>query len=161
MNCVRPSHLPRARRRLVNSFAGLSLLLLPAISLGALGASEPSVEADRAQFQASHLVRLMQLYTVHELTTPNGTTVREFVGADGAVFAVSWQGPLLPDLRLLLGKHFETLLSAERSQPATHSKLLLERPDVVIHSEGRVRAFSGRAWLPQLVPAGVDVTELR
>ena len=62
---------------------------------------------------------------------------------------------------MLLGQHFQTLLTAERSQPATHSKLLLEHPDVVIHSEGRVRAFSGQAWLPQLVPAGVAVTELR
>jgi hypothetical protein len=160
MKRVRSSHLPRSRRRLAMSLAPLSLLL-PAISQGALGATEPSVEADRAQFQASHVVRLMPLYTVHELTTPNGTTVREFAAANGTVFAVSWQGPLLPDLRTLLGAHFETLLSAERSQPATHSKLLIQHPDVVIHSEGRVRAFSGQAWLPPLVPAGVAITELR
>jgi hypothetical protein len=139
----------------------LLLLLLPAISRGALGATESSVEADRVQFNASHVVRPTLFYTVHEFTTPDSTTLREFVGADGVVFAVSWQGPLLPDLRTLLGKHFQSLQSADRMRPATHSKLLLESPDLVIHSEGRLRAFSGQAYLPQLLPAGVAVAELR
>lgn len=136
-------------------------LLLPAISHAALGATDSSVEADRVQFDASRSARSTPLYTVHELTTPNRTTVREFVGSNGIVFAVSWQGPFLPDLRTLLGLHFQSVQRADRTRQPTHSALLLELPDLVIVSEGRLRAFSGHAYLPQLVPAGVAVTELR
>ena len=136
------------------------LLLVPAISLGALGATEASVEVDRVQFEARRSAQPTQFYTVHELTTPNNI-VREFVAPNGLVFAVTWQGPLLPDLRTLLGRHFEALRGSNRTRSPAHSKLLLESPDLVIYSEGRLRAFSGRAYLPQLVPAGVALNELR
>ena len=135
-------------------------VLLPAVGYAALGATEPSVEADRLQFDAVRSARSTPQYTVHQLATPNGTTVREFVAPSGIVFAVSWQGPFLPDLRTLLGVHFEALQRADARQ-ATHAALRLERPDLVIHSEGRLRAFSGQAYLPALVPAGVAVSELK
>lgn len=160
MLSMRAIHTRRAWRALLQVTMTVATLL-PAISLAALGASEPSIEADRVQFNASRVATPMHLYTVHELSTPNSGTVREFVGPDGVVFAVSWQGPFLPDLRILLGMHFESLRGTERTRPVTHSKLLLERPDLVIHSEGRLRAFSGQAYLPLLVPAGVAISELR
>jgi hypothetical protein len=149
------------RRVVLRAALAAALLLPPAISSAALGAGEASIEADRAQFNAARIARPMQGYTVHELSTPNGTTIREFTRADGSVFAVSWQGPFLPDLRTLLGAYFGSLQTAPRTAALTHSKLLLEGADVVIHSEGHVRAFSGQAYLPQLVPAGVDGGGLR
>jgi Protein of unknown function (DUF2844) len=46
------------------------------------------------------------LYQSHETQLPNGTLVREFATLQGLVFAVTWQGPTLPNLRELLGQYF-------------------------------------------------------
>jgi hypothetical protein len=35
------------------------------------------------------------------------------------------------------------------------------QPDFVAQALGRLRAFRGKAYVPSLVPAGVDVTELQ
>src|ERR1700710_944347 len=32
-------------------------------------------------------------YSVHEVTLASGTVIREYVGANGAVFGIPWQGP--------------------------------------------------------------------
>jgi hypothetical protein len=45
-------------------------------------------------------------YTLHEITREDGTVVKEFVSPAGIVFAVSWQGPSLPNLVQLLGNYF-------------------------------------------------------
>ena len=44
-------------------------------------------------------------YTVTESLLDNGTRVQEFVTPAGLVFAVNWRGPVLPDLRALLGDY--------------------------------------------------------
>lgn len=86
---------------------------------------------------------------------PSGTTVHEFVDARGAVFAVAWSGPFLPDLRALLGRHFETFGRQVR-QDGLRSPVVVRRDDVVIVSAGRLGAFEGRAWLPGRLPAQFD-----
>ena len=133
---------------------------LPAVAFAALGEPETGIEAERAATGATHVVRRAALYTVHELTLQSGTTVREFASLDGTVFAVSWSGPFLPDLRALLGSHFGALTAANRTQPLNHSQLQLDEPAMVVHSEGRLRAFAGQAYLPGQLPAGVSVDEL-
>lgn len=94
-------------------------------------------------------------YTVNESTLDSGTVVREYVGANGTVFAVSWNGPFLPDLRTLLGSQFSTLTAAHASR-AGRGPVRVERSDVVIESSGHMRAYTGRAWLTSALPAGFD-----
>ncbi|MBV6321183.1 DUF2844 domain-containing protein [Duganella sp. HSC-15S17] len=97
------------------------------------------------------------VYTVSQSTLDSGTVVREYVNTDGTVFAVSWSGPALPDLRTLLGDKFAVLTGAAAQRPkAGHSQLALERPDVVIVSGGHMRAYAGHAWIPDALPAGFD-----
>ena len=94
-------------------------------------------------------------YTVNSSVLAGGTTVREYVGADGLVFAVSWNGPFMPDLRTLLGDQFTTMTAeAARHPRAGHSQLRVERPEVTIESTGHMRAYAGRAWLTAKLPAG-------
>ncbi|MBS0344737.1 MAG: DUF2844 domain-containing protein, partial [Proteobacteria bacterium] len=101
-------------------------------------------------------------YTVHAMTMPSGTVVREFVSsATGQVFAVSWQGPFMPDLQQLLGDHFATLADATGKARISRSNALVNRPDVVIHSSGHMRAFAGKAYLPGQLPAGVSIEDVR
>jgi hypothetical protein len=75
------------------------------------------------------------------------------------VFAVTWSGPFLPDLRSLLGTHFQTL-EQQQAAGASRSAVVVRRDDLVLVSAGRMGAFEGRAWLPRLLPAGFDPGQL-
>jgi hypothetical protein len=97
-------------------------------------------------------------YTIVERQLDSGTTVREFVDHRGMVFAVSWSGPFLPDLKQLLGTHFDAFAARGRGQQRSHrNRLAMQDAGAVIVSEGHMGAFQGRAWLPSRLPAGFDV----
>jgi len=101
------------------------------------------------------------VYTVSQSTLDSGTIVREYMDAAGKVFAVSWTGPTLPDLRTLLGSKFTALTDATgRRTQAGHSQLALNQSDVVIVSNGHMRSFAGHAFIPSAVPAGFDTTTI-
>ena len=93
-------------------------------------------------------------YTHIERHLDSGTVLHEFVDAGGTVFAVSWSGPFLPDLRELLGASFSAL--QDSAAAGRTSALSISRPDLVLVSAGHMRAFDGRAWLPTRLPAGFD-----
>jgi hypothetical protein len=101
-------------------------------------------------------------YSVQTLTLPNQGVVKEFVRGDGTVFAIAWRSPGRPDLRQLLGAHFETLqadnLRAEG--PRLRRPMSVNRSDLVVHSAGHSGAFFGLAYMPRLAPAGFSVSEL-
>jgi len=139
----------------------LSLLLsLPPSAGAALGGPASSVEDDRAHMQAERKSTAAQRYAVHEITTPSGTVVREFVSPDtGKVFAVTWHGPFMPDLRQVLGDHFATF--AEGTAGAARRAASVRTPEVVIHSAGHMRAFSGMAYLPGQIPRDVQIEDIR
>ena len=141
--------------------ATCALVAVPSVSRAGLGADVSSVEADRAQLKATVHVLAAPRYSVHELQVPGGTVVREFVGSSGSVFAVTWRGPFMPDLRQMLGAHFDSYQSAVRVNRTGHARVSVLRPDLVVHSGGHQRAFFGQAYLPQALPAGVTNDELR
>ncbi|MGH8264483.1 MAG: DUF2844 domain-containing protein [Steroidobacteraceae bacterium] len=146
------------------SAAFVSLLVIacaPRAAHAALGADAGSISQDRAHFKAALRTQVMPAYTVHTLDLPGGTVVREFIGASGVVFAVSWSGPFRPDLRQTLGVYFDRFHAAIAQPAATHRQLLIAERDVVIASRGRLRAFEGLAYLPAEMPAGVTPAQLR
>ena len=130
----------------------------------ALGGSADSVASDgsalRGQLRSTAFVN----YDVQEIDT-GALAVREYLTRAGRVFAVSWQGPTLPDLQQLLGTYFgefQTQVAAARVNNAgIHRQLLIDEPDLVVASAGRLRDFFGIAYVPGLVPAGVSVGELQ
>jgi hypothetical protein len=126
----------------------------------ALGGPEATVEADRLQVAGTARVLRSPAYTVHELQTPSGTVVREFVSPAGTVFGVAWQGPTMPDLRQVLGAYFEPYAQAA-TQRRAHGPLTVAQPGLVVHSGGHMRAFVGRAYIPQAVPPGVDAAAIK
>lgn len=94
-------------------------------------------------------------YNVSESTLDGGTVVREYATTAGVVFAVSWDGPFMPDLRTLLGSSFSALTSAAAAVPkAGRSQLQVKNSDLIIESGGHMRAYSGRAWIPSALPTG-------
>src|SRR5271156_4206175 len=73
--------------------------VLPAFA--SLGGDAASIQSDQFQMQGSRAITAAQSYTVHEIQAATGTTVREYLSPQGKVFAVTWPGPRMPDLRQL------------------------------------------------------------
>ena len=127
----------------------LSSLLLPLRAAAALGGDVTSVEADRQQMKAQRAVQAKQNYSVHEITTPYGTVVREYVSPDGKVFGVAWRGPFLPNFQQLLGdsyaKFAQAAQDARSAQPrrSRNAPLTVEQPDLVMHSGATRAPMSG------------------
>src|SRR5580704_3457729 len=103
---------------------GFSVILLSLAACSAanaaLGGDVTTVQADRVQMKGA-LLRITSngTFTVHEMRSPAGTTVREYVSPTGKVFGVAWEGPTTPDLQQLLGTYYEEYLRAARTARAT------------------------------------------
>lgn len=126
-----------------------------------LGAPETSAAADAAQLKGSITATEHALYRVNEIRLPSGTLLREFATPAGSVFAVAWSGPVIPNLRLALGTYFDTFAAAAREPHAGHHHLRVDQAAFVMQSNGHMRAFSGHAYLPSKLPAGVTPVELQ
>lgn len=100
-------------------------------------------------------------YSVHEIASAHGTVVREFVGSDGKVFAVSWHGPVNPDLRQVLGTYYPQFTEAAATAHGSHRQLSITQPGLVVQNSGRVRAFAGRAWVPGMLPQNFSVADIQ
>jgi hypothetical protein len=145
--------------------AALAVVLiaaLPHVALATLGQPEITVQTDVALAHAA--IKSMQErtgYRVHEIQLPSGTVMREFVAANGNVFAVTWHGPTRPDLRQALGQYFDAFTSAPRSKLSDRRHLQIQQGDLVVQSGGHMRALSGRAYLLSAIPSGVEVGDLQ
>lgn len=101
-------------------------------------------------------------YTELEKKLDSGTAIHEYLDVTGTVFAVSWSGPFLPDLKEVLGPHFDTMVAHVNNTPhAGRSRLVVTRDDVVIISGGHMGAFKGQAWIPAKLPAGFKPADIK
>lgn len=158
-------------------FIAATLLLAAALpAWAALGAAVSSVEADRialrgAAAQAAAKAGAARdgsstspsaLYTVQAFALPNGTEVREFVAA-GQVFGVAWQGASQPNLRQVFGDQmYEVYLQSLKAQSTPGSRtFVLQQSGLVVRSFGLPGNFSGQAYLPQQLPAGVSAAAIK
>jgi uncharacterized protein DUF2844 len=152
------------RRFPIHWFAALLMLVLPIAAFAALGEDESTIPADQAQMRASLRVTRTANYAVHEMQTPAGHLIREYASPTGTVFGVAWQGPSKPDLRQLLGAHFDEFIQAAQAAQANrhgHGPLTINQPGLVVQSGGHMRAFVGRAYLPQVLPQGVRPEDIQ
>jgi hypothetical protein len=145
----------------LSGLATLAVLVAPICAQATLGESVSSIETDRLAMLATVQVLPNTRYTVHELLTPAGATIKQFVSAQGIVFAIAWRGPVMPDLRLLMGAYFDRYLQAATAKPINRRNLTVADANLVVSSSGQMRAFSGQAYLPIQLPAGVTPDELR
>jgi hypothetical protein len=132
-------------------------------AVAALGNDAASVAADAAETHAVDRTTLFQNYEVHELTTDSGIRIREFVNRGGIVFAVAWTAPVNPDLQRLLGTNYPLYANAlaGMKERGLHRSLRVATPDLVVETDGHMRAVSGRAYLPASIPAGTTAADLR
>jgi Protein of unknown function (DUF2844) len=158
VNCA-SSNAKRVLGCLVAGVLVSQLACLPAFAT--LGEDAASVENDRVQMKAQLRMTAVAGYTVHEIQDAAGTTVREYVAPSGKVFAVAWNGPLLPNFPQMLGRYFADYNSGASAPRVGRRHLTIQRDDLVVHSSGHMRAFHGNAYVPSLVPANFSVDEIK
>ncbi|MGC1645881.1 MAG: DUF2844 domain-containing protein [Candidatus Sulfotelmatobacter sp.] len=141
-----------------------TMLVTVSPAFAALGEPASSVQADQAHMQGTLRTTQAQAYTIHEIRAATGTIVREYVSSSGRVFAVAWQGPWPPDMRQILGSYFEQYqqaVQAETTPRAGRKPLRIEQPGFVVHAGGHMRSYAGHAYIPDMLPQGVNAEEIR
>lgn len=139
------------------------LLGLPLPAMAVLGDNAASVLTDQAHMKGTLRSVDNRTYVMHEITSTTGTVVREFVSPAGVVFGVAWEGPFPPDLLQLLGPYYQQAQQAatpEQQQRRRRAPVVIETPGLVMYETGHMRSFQGHAYVPQLVPQGVQVSEI-
>jgi hypothetical protein len=135
---------------------------LPAFA--GLGEELSSVQADQAHVQGTLRTTQTSSYTIHEIQSPTGTVVREYVSPSGKVFAVAWQGPWPPDMRQILASYFGQYQQSAQAQANSRTgrrPLVIEQPGLVLQSGGHMRSFAGRAYIPEMLPQGISAEAIR
>ena len=126
----------------------------------ALGQPATSIAADGTPTPQHALQAATAGVSTQSVTTPDGVLVTEYV-SQGIVFAVTWSGPVMPDLPGLLADAFPTLRAWLDAHPAPLNRpIQMRTASLVVRAEGHMRAFQGVAYLPGQVPAGFDITQL-
>jgi len=165
-----PSSLPGGRIRAARpgaARAGALLLLGMAALVTAdrahaeLGGAFTSFAGGPQQAHAAVRATGQAGFSVSELRTSDGAILREYAAPGGQVFGVSWSGPNLPNLRQLLGVHFDTYTSSPNRQRGGLGHLVVHEGALVVESGGRMRSFHGRAYLSNALPAGVTTDDIQ
>jgi len=133
---------------------------LGAPAFAGLGGDVTSVEADRASLKGTVRMSAKAGVSMHEIQGASGVLVHEYVGPDGQVFAVTWRGPGLPDLRQMLGSYYPQVQQAPSAPHYNHHHWSVRTPLVVVESSTHLRTFLGRAWAPALLPQNFSVDDI-
>jgi hypothetical protein len=146
------------RRSFAAAAAGL-LLAHAGLVHAELGGDAASVQREAQRVNGAVQVTSFTAYDLHEMRAPNGATVRQYLDHGGRVFAVTWrcQGPA--DLRTLLGSSYVRYRELGASRIDLHHAAL-HAPDLVVEVGGMLRSFTGRAYVPGQLPAGVGTQEI-
>ena len=120
--------------------AVLLCLALPASASASLGGTVATVENDRVQMKSALVgITRSNNYSVHELLSPTGTTIREYYASSGVVFGVAWDGEWPPDLQQVEFFRLDHQAVDDSEAPEAHQRRI-EKSVVANH----VRAPSRR-----------------
>jgi hypothetical protein len=146
--------------------AAALLFALPFPARAVLGDSAASVLTDQARMKGMLRSVDNRTYVMHEITT-SGTVVREYVSPAGAVFGVAWEGQFPPNFQQLLGPYYQQVQQAAAQQASEQptrrrrGPVMIETPGIVFSQGGHMRSFHGQAYIPQLLPQGVQASDIR
>jgi hypothetical protein len=154
-------HSTRAGKALGMALAAaLAGSVLPAFA--GLGGDAASVDADVAKMKGQARATPVAGYTMSEITLPSGTVVHEYVSSEGKVFAVTWNGMVVPDLSQTLGSYFAEYKAAATATPhASHHNLTVQQPNLVVRTGGHMRHWYGHAYVPSLLPPNFSLDDIK
>jgi hypothetical protein len=142
--------------------------LAPLASYAALGAAPVTrthtVAAPRSLLQSTATTGASAAaasYTLREAKDADGVTIREYVLPTNVVFAVTWQGPVRPDMSELLGSYFPNFANPGEGRTNGIGPMVQHNSAFHIESAGHTGYFFGKAYLPSLVPANVRMETLQ
>ncbi len=161
MNLFASSRLIRGCRALGIMGALAASLAFSSGAQAALGEDADSVAADQIRLHANLQVVQRENCTMHELQVPSGGNIRQFVNESGKVFGIAWSGGWRPNLRALMGKHYDRYLAAAKEKRMGRGPLRIEIPGLVVVMGGHQRAFFGHAYLTDLLPQGFHPEDIR
>ncbi len=148
-------------------FLGLGLL---AVTLAAtrpapatLGEAADSVTTERKALSAAQgAATAPRSYKVQEIVS-DSTTIREYISPNDIVFAIAWNGLTNPDLTQLLGSYAEEYNQAMQKTPRKHGRRFnrVKTNRLVVEKWGHMRNLQGRAFVPNLIPPGVSVDDIK
>lgn len=148
-------------RACVRILAAALLLAMPFPARAVLGDSAASVLSDQARMKGTLRSVDRGAYVMHEIITTTGA-VREFVSPGGAVFGVAWEGQFSPDFQHLLGPYYAQANRSASQQPRPRrAPIAVSTPGLVFQQSGHTRSFHGQAYIPQLLPQGVQASDIR
>ena len=157
------SSTSRAGRVLGTALSAVLLAgIVSAPAFAGLGGDASSITTDAVKMKGEARSTAAGGYTVSELTLASGTVVSEYVSAEGKVFAVTWKGAAVPNLTQTLGSYFEQYKAAVAATPhAGHHHLAVRQDDLVVTTGGHMRAWSGKAYVPSLLPPNFSLGDIK
>jgi hypothetical protein len=144
-------------RRNVLFYMILGALLLPCASRAELGGDVASILNEQKQFNSQLSSAQQNGVNVYTQTLPSGIALQEYLSSNGVIFAVTWSGPYLPNLQVLLGGYFKDYLVAIKE---SRRSVYLSNENIIIQSSGMMGAFQGFAFLPKQAPVGFTSNNL-
>jgi len=121
----------------------------------ALGEMRDSIHGDVQTLKGELTTREMSGYSIEQITRADGATLREVVSPQGLIFGIAWQGPTMPNLTQVLGP--SSVAFQKATQPVhRRGPLSVHVGQLVVETGGHMRAFHVRAYLVNLVPAGIS-----
>ncbi|MBZ5514013.1 MAG: DUF2844 domain-containing protein [Acidobacteriia bacterium] len=133
----------------------LALVLGAAPTWATLGEYEASVSSDQQYLRGKLQTTPRQGYTLHRIASADGTVVREYISPAGLVFGISWQSVTMPNLRQLMGSYYAQFQQASQSRVRRRGPFVVRTDQLVVESGGHMRAFHGRAYVPNLLPKNI------
>jgi hypothetical protein len=122
-------------------FAALSWVLCGSAIAG-LGGHLDVLENDVPNTAAISSTKQLAGARLHTQRLADGVTLRQCVNPSGQVFAVGWEGPVLPDFHRLLGDHFQRYSDALRQQSL---QVHIQNSDLVLEAGNTWHIFTNQS----------------
>jgi hypothetical protein len=138
--------------------------MLPLASYAALGGAPGTGAVSQSMLRSAVFLdnpAAATPYAMRPTYGAGGVMIHEYVLPSNVVFAVTWQGPVRPDMSALLGSYFPNFTNAAAGRARGVGPMIEHNGDFYIESAGRAGHFFGKAYLPRLVPATVRVEQLQ
>lgn len=132
-------------------------LLLAGTAQAQLGGDAASIAGDAQAFSTMSIRQSVGTLVRYEVKTA-ATTIHEYLGSTGLVYAISFRGSATPNLDQLLGSYTAAFNASVRHDRRSAN---VDTPTLRAQLHGSPGAVSGVLWLPELLPPGVTTGALQ